>query len=56
VSKLDAGSGSSPPSMSMSSSALLPLYPQSLDGADPNVGWLPQAVARWSGADLLEPQ
>jgi hypothetical protein len=35
---------------------LLPPYPQSLDGADLNVGWLPQAIAGWSGADLLEPQ
>jgi hypothetical protein len=35
---------------------LLPPYPQSLDGADPNVGWLHQAIAGWSRADLPEPR
>jgi hypothetical protein len=35
---------------------LLPPFLESLDGADPSAGWLPQAVAMWSGADLPEPR
>jgi hypothetical protein len=50
VSKLDAGSGPLLPRYLCPHQPLLPPCPQSLDGADLNVGWLPQAVAGFSGA------